>query len=106
MAYDSLNHARKLKRLGVPEQQAVAHAQVLTELIKDDLATKKDLISVEVSLKDEFKTEIRRIESKFELEFQKLDSKIDNKFNQVVISMGGIFTIGFGLLFTALKYLP
>lgn len=43
MAYDSLNYARKLKRLGVPENQANAHAQILAEFKESHLATKDDI---------------------------------------------------------------
>ena len=52
MAYDSLNYARKLKRLGVPEKQANAHAQVLAEFKESHLATKDDINELRTEMQE------------------------------------------------------
>ncbi len=52
MAYDSLNYARKLKRLGIPEKQANAHAQVLADFTESHLATKGDIKELRADMQE------------------------------------------------------
>lgn len=55
MAYNSLNYAQKLKRLGVPEKQANAHAQVLADFTESHLATKNDIEELRLATKNDIK---------------------------------------------------
>ena len=43
-------YAKKLKKAGVPEEQAETHAEALAEIIDEQLATKKDLKELEYRL--------------------------------------------------------
>jgi len=45
-----LAYAKKLKKAGVPEEQAETHAEALAEIIDEQLATKKDLKELEYRL--------------------------------------------------------
>jgi len=45
-----LAYAKKLKKAGVPEEQAEIHAEALAEIIDEQLATKKDLKELEYRL--------------------------------------------------------
>jgi len=48
--FDTLAYAKKLKKAGVPEEQAEIHAEALAEIIDEQLATKKDLKELEYRL--------------------------------------------------------
>ena len=48
--FDTLAYAKKLKKAGVPENQAEIHAEAIAELIDEQLATKKDLQILEANV--------------------------------------------------------
>ena len=43
MAFDTLTYARRLREVGVPQEQAEAHAEALAAAVTETLATKHDL---------------------------------------------------------------
>jgi len=49
--FDTLQYAKRLRDVGVPEQQAEVQAEALREIIENNLATKKDLFEVKTELK-------------------------------------------------------
>ena len=48
--FDALAYAKKLKKAGVPENQAEIHAEAIAVLIDEQLATKKDLQILEANV--------------------------------------------------------
>ena len=42
-AFDTLGYAQRLKKAGVPEQQAEAHAEAARDFVMGELVTKNDL---------------------------------------------------------------
>jgi hypothetical protein len=48
MAIDTLEYTKSLEAAGVPRQQAEAHAQALKAAAADQLATKQDLLELEM----------------------------------------------------------
>ena len=42
-AFDILAYVRRLRSVGVPQEQAEAHAEALSEAVTETLATKQDL---------------------------------------------------------------
>ena len=42
--FDTLRYAKRLKEVGLTDQQAEVHAEALKELIDEKLATKSDII--------------------------------------------------------------
>ena len=51
ITFDTLAYAKKLKAAGFTEQQAEVQAEALKEIIGERLATKQDLIELEMRLK-------------------------------------------------------
>lgn len=43
VAFDTLTYARRLREVGVPQEQAEAHAEALAAAVTETLATKHDL---------------------------------------------------------------
>ncbi len=50
IAFDTLAYAKKLKEAGFTEQQAEVQAEAMAELVNEQLATKRDLKELEMSL--------------------------------------------------------
>ena len=50
LTFDTLAYAQKLKKAGVPEEQASAHAETLAEIMDERVATKQDLQNLEERL--------------------------------------------------------
>ena len=50
IAFDTLAYAKKLKAAGFTEQQAEVQAEAMAELVNEQLATKRDLKELEMSL--------------------------------------------------------
>ena len=49
-AFDTLAYARRLRSVGVSEEQAEAHAEALAAMVTETLATKQDLRELEYRL--------------------------------------------------------
>ena len=58
MAFDTLKFAHRLEQVGVPRDQAEAHAELARDMIIADVATKADL----VILGNELRAEIKLVE--------------------------------------------
>ena len=43
VAFDTLTYARRLREVGVPQEQAEAHAEALAAAVTETLATKEDM---------------------------------------------------------------
>ena len=55
IAFDTLTYAKRLREVGVPEEQAEVQAEALAEIIDERLATKQDMKEMELSLKRDMK---------------------------------------------------
>ena len=65
--FDSLTYANKLRKAGVPEQQANLQAEALFTLVEDQLLNKQDLEKVELKLSADIKevrADVERVEAK------------------------------------------
>jgi uncharacterized protein YdhG (YjbR/CyaY superfamily) len=75
---DTLAYAKRLIQAGMPQQQAEVQAQVLKEIIDNNLATKKDIAEVKAEIEKvraELKADIERV--KADLEKAKVELKAD-----------------------------
>ena len=50
IAFNTLSYVKKLKAVGVPEEQAEVQAEAIAEIIEERLATKQDLKELEMRL--------------------------------------------------------
>ena len=75
---DTLAYAKRLIQAGMPQQQAEVQAQVLKEIIDNNLATKRDIAEVKAEIEKvraELKADIERV--KADLEKVKVELKAD-----------------------------
>jgi hypothetical protein len=52
IAFDSLSYVKKLKAVGVPEEQAEVHAETFNEIVEERLATKQDILELKRDIKE------------------------------------------------------
>ena len=55
VTFDTLSYAKKLISVGVPQEQAEVQADIFSEIIESELATKRDIKDNESSLKRDMK---------------------------------------------------
>lgn len=110
LAFDTLNYAKRLKKVGFTEEQAEVQAHGLAKVIENHLASKQDIKNLEGALKQENKA----LEAKVEHIAEQLNAKIqatevllstkianvDTKLNWLITLIG---IIGFAL--TLLTYI-
>jgi uncharacterized protein YdhG (YjbR/CyaY superfamily) len=75
---DTLAYAKRLIQAGMPQQQAEVQAQVLKEIIDNNLATKKDIAEVKADIervRAELKADIERV--KADIERVRAELKVD-----------------------------
>ncbi|MBF0153264.1 MAG: DUF1640 domain-containing protein [Magnetococcales bacterium] len=87
IAFDTHAYVKKLKAVGVSEEQAEVQAETLAELIDDKLATKRDLMELEERMKHEL--HIRLGEMKHDL----------------TLRLGGMLVVGITVVATLVKIL-
>ena len=104
-AFDTLTYANKLKQGGFPDKQAevlaVVQAESIKDLIDEKLATKQDLKVLEITLKKDIEL-IRRDMKELE---EKLRSEINEMGYKLTIRLGGMLTVGIGVIVALMKIL-
>ncbi len=124
-AFDTYAYAyvKKLKDVGVPEDQAAVQVEALTALIADRMASRSDLADVEIALKRDIKeletalkrdikeldvkleTRIKELEAKVEIRFKELEAQIKELEMRLTIRLGTIMVVGLGVLAALVKIL-
>ena len=96
ITFDTLAFAKQLKKIGVPDKQAEAQtemiAQMMTETIATNFATKQDLLSAIQELRNEM--------SNLRIEFKQ---DIANQTLKIGAMIAGSITLNIGLLTLILK---
>jgi len=83
IAFDTHAYVKKLKGVGVPEEQAEVQAEALANLVDERLATKQDLEALESNLRRDLK----------ELEMR------------LLIRLGSLLVVAVGVMATLVKLL-
>ena len=76
---DTLAYAKRLIQAGMPQQQAEVQAQVLKEIIDNNLATKKDIAEVKADIervRAELKADIERVRAELKVDIAKVKADI------------------------------
>jgi hypothetical protein len=97
--FDTLQYAKKLIAVGVPNEQAEVQAEAIKELIDDRLATKEDLKALEIELK----RDIKMLEERIALSEERTNERITTMSYKIIISLGGMITAGVVILGFLLK---
>jgi CBS-domain-containing membrane protein len=91
-AFDSLGYAKKLREVGVPQEQAEAHAEAAREFIMVELVTRQDL-----------DTARRELQSAIDTTRRELEAALDNLGLRLTVRMGIMLAAGLTLLGAVLK---
>ena len=90
LVYDSHSYIKTLVSLGVPEEQAEAHAAEFKKIVESDLATKNDMATL--------KSEISQLESRISQRIA------DSKVEIIKWNLGAMMAF-VALMITILKFL-
>jgi len=94
LAFDTHAYVKKLVTVGVSEKQAEVQAETLTELLDNNLATKRDLKELETSLK----RDIKELEASTQRDLKELEMRL-------TIRLGAIMAGGIAIVATLVKLL-
>lgn len=94
LAFDTHAYVKKLVTVGVSEAQAEVQAETLTELLDNNLATKRDLRELETSLK----RDIKELEASARRDIKELEMRL-------TIRLGAIMAGGIAIVATLVKLL-
>ena len=124
LTFDTLTYVKRLKSVGVPEPQAEVQAEIIIELITEQLATKQDfyalkrdikeldlkITAVETSLKRDMKDmdlKITAVEASLKRDMKELDLKITavaaSLKHDLTLRLGGMLVAGIGIIATLVK---
>jgi hypothetical protein len=87
-AFDSLGYAKRLRDVGVPQNQAEAHAEAAREFIMTELATHSDLDVLR-----------RELDGKLE----NIVLRLDAQTLRLTVRMGVMFAAGLSILAAVLR---
>jgi hypothetical protein len=77
--FDKLAYIDRLKRAGIDDIQARAHAEAMDDALRESVATKADLRNETTLLENKIESEITRLENKIESEITRLENKIGSE---------------------------
>lgn len=92
---DTLMYSKKLEAAGFSRKQAEAQVEMLTDYYNQNVATKTDLLQLEMKLRKEIQS-VRDELRDFKQEMRLLESRL-------TIRLGGIMIVGFGAMAAFIK---
>ena len=107
--FDRLTYIDRLKRAGVDDNQARAHAEAMDDALRESVVTKAELrievthlenkIEAEITrLETKILSEITRLENKIGAESARLETKIDLAVRDMTIRIGAMLIAMFAAL--------
>ena len=90
IAFDSLAYVKKLKAVGVPEEQAEVQAEAFVEIIEGRLATKQDILTL--------KRDMKELEMSLKRDIKDLELRL-------TLRLGAMMTAGIIIVATLVKLL-
>jgi hypothetical protein len=85
ITFDTLKYANKLKSAGVPDKQAEAEAEALSEALEINLK--------ELATKEYLKTELRDLEHRLDARFERIDGELKLNRWMLGVVMAGIVSL-------------
>ena len=96
--FDKLAYLDRLKRAGIEEHQARAHAEAMDDALRESVATRSDIDRLE----NKIETDVNRLENKIETEVNRLEKKVETEValavRDMTIRMGAIAVALFAAL--------
>ncbi|MBF0487792.1 MAG: DUF1640 domain-containing protein [Nitrospirae bacterium] len=78
--FDTHAYVKRLKAVGFTEEQAEVQTEVLSELLEESLATKRDLKDLEIILK----RDLKELENNFKRDLKELELKLSVRLGTIV----------------------
>ncbi len=88
--FDRLTYIDRLKRGGIGDDQARAHAEAMDAALRESVATRADIDAIKLALAG--------VESRLDRKIDLLDGKIDMAVNDMTIRLGGTVALGVAAL--------
>ncbi|MEM9243863.1 MAG: hypothetical protein AAGA27_07440 [Pseudomonadota bacterium] len=122
LAFDTLRYAKRLREVGVPEEQAEIQAEAIQEPIGEQLATKLDLKDVGEHTKfkiEQLRLEIKQLEKSTKIEIKQLEKNTKTEIKQseerlltrinelnykLTIRLGSLIVVGVFVLAALIKF--
>jgi hypothetical protein len=98
-AFDTLGYAKHLRDVGVPQDQAEAHAEAARQFIMAELVTRYDLDMV----RRELETKIDAVRHELDALRRDLEGKIDTLSLRLTVRMGVMLAAGVAALAAIIK---
>ncbi len=92
--YNPIKALHRLKNAGFTQEQAEAQVEILTEIIEEGLASKKDILELKnafFSNEAKIKAEIEKAKLELENKIQSLELRITIRMTAIVLSTVGFF---------------
>ena len=86
--FDKLVYIDRLKRAGIDDNQARAHAEAMNDALRESVPTKSDLRTESTRLETKIEAETTRLENKIESEVTRLENKIEAEVTRLENKMG------------------
>jgi len=96
--FDKLAYIDRLKRAGIDDNQARAHAEAMDDALRESVATKGDLRNEISRLENKIESEITRLENKIGSESARLETKINLAVRDVTIRISAMLIALFAAL--------
>ena len=100
--FNSLKYAKILEGAGIPRNQAETHIQIISEVLEEELATKRDVENIQNDI-HVLSTRVDKMDDRMSSLEKRLDSfehRVDEKFEQfeykIVFKLGSLMVLLFG----------
>ncbi len=94
IAFDTLAYANKLKKAGIPDEQAEVHAVAIAEIVNEQMATKRDIKELETALRHD----IKEMDTALRHDIKEMEMRL-------TIRMGAMAVVVIGVITTLVKIL-
>ena len=85
ITFDTLKFANKLKLAGVPDKQAEAEAEALSEVLEINLK--------ELATKQDIKLEVRELEHRLDARFERIDGELKLTRWMLGVMLAGVMSL-------------
>jgi len=93
--FDKLAYLDRLKRAGIEDDQARAHAEAMEDALRESVATKVDVATLGTTIQSEvgrLETKISRLETKIESEVTRLENTIHSEVTRLETKIESVET--------------
>ncbi len=101
IAFDTLAYANKLKKAGIPGEQAEVHAVAIAEIVNEQMATKRDIKELETALRHDMK----EMDTALRHDIKEMEMRLKEMEMRLTIRMGAMAVVVIGVITTLVKIL-